>query len=150
MNRADFWCRVLGWAQLAGAVAVGAAIYAVWAFLFGWIVIQNDSFFTFIKWIIIIIFALPPFLAGLFTILFADRVERARQGLREESHVVLRVLTALTGLWSAGVVGFVGISVPPVGFFSVLGLASVAIAIMGADWTADLFAPGKGTGQGTA
>lgn len=144
MSRADFWCRVLGWAQIGGAIAVGAAIYALWAFLFGWIVIQNDSFFTVIKWIIITIFALPPFLAGLLTVLFADRVEQAQAGQREESHVFLRVITALAGLWSAGVVGFVGISVPPIGFFSVLGVASAAIAIMGPDWTADLFAPRKG------
>ena len=144
MNRADFWCRVMGWLQVAGALAVGAAIYAAWAFLFGWIVMENPGFFTVIKWIIIIAFAFPPFLAGLLTLVFADRVEQAQAGKRDEQHVFLRVVTALAGLWSAGVVGFVGLHLPPVGFFSVLGIATAIVAIMGADWTADLFAPRRG------
>lgn len=144
MNRADFWCRVLGWLQIGGAVAVGAAIYALWAFIFGWISMENPGFFTVIKWIIIITFAFPPFLSGLLTIFFADRVEQAQAGLRDEQHVFLRVVTALAGLWSAGVVGFVGVSVPPIGFFSVLGVVTALIAVMGADWTADLLAARKG------
>ena len=97
------------------------------------------------KWLIIFIFAFPPFLSGLLTILFADRVEQARLGKRDEQHVFLRVVTALAGLWSAGVVGFVGLSVPPIGFFSVLGVVTALVAVMGADWTADLFASAKGT-----
>lgn len=144
MNRADFWCRVLGWLQIGGALAVGAAIYALWALIFGWIVMEAPGFFTVFKWIIIIIFAFPPFLAGLLTVVFADRVEQARAGKRDEQYVFLRVVTALAGLWSAGVVGFVGLSVPPIGFFSVLGVVTALIAVMGADWTADLFATRKG------
>ena len=144
MNRADFWCRVLGWLQIGGALAVGAAIYALWAFIFGWIVMEDPGFFTVFKWIIIIIFAFPPFLSGLLTVVFADRVEQAQAGMRDEQHVFLRVVTALAGLWSAGVVGFVGLSVPPIGFFSVLGVVTALIAVMGADWTADLFATRKG------
>jgi len=144
MNRADFWCRVLGWLQIGGALAVGAAIYALWAFIFGWIVMEDPGFFTVFKWIIIIIFAFPPFLSGLLTVVFADRVEQAQAGMRDEQHVFLRVVTALAGLWSAGVVGFVGLSVPPIGFFSVLGVVTALIAVMGADWTADLFAARKG------
>jgi hypothetical protein len=144
MNRADFWCRVLGWLQIGGALAVGAAIYALWAFIFGWIVMEDPGFFTVFKWIIIIIFAFPPFLSGLLTVVFADRVEQAQAGKRDEQHVFLRVVTALAGLWSAGVVGFVGLSVPPIGFFSVLGVVTALTAVMGADWTADLFAARKG------
>lgn len=144
MNRADFWCRVLGWLQIGGALAVGAAIYALWAFIFGWIVMEDPGFFTAVKWFIIIIFAFPPFLSGLLTVVFADRVEQAQAGKRDEQHVFLRVVTALAGLWSAGVVGFVGLSVPPIGFFSVLGVVTALIAVMGADWTADLFAARKG------
>jgi hypothetical protein len=144
MNRADFWCRVLGWLQIGGALAVGAAIYALWAFIFGWIVMEDPGFFTVFKWIIIIIFAFPPFLSGLLTVVFADRVEQAQAGMRDEQHVFLRVVTALAGLWSAGVVGFVGLSVPPIGFFSVLGVVTALIAVMGADWTADLLAARKG------
>jgi hypothetical protein len=30
---------------------------------------------------------------------------------------------------------------PPLGFFAILGLATAAVAIMGQDWTADLFKP---------
>ncbi|MFN4143725.1 hypothetical protein [Aestuariivirga sp.] len=143
MNRADFWCRVLGWLQIGGALAVGASIYALWTIIFGWIVIEDGGFFTFIKWIVILIFAFPPFLAGLLTLFFADRVEQARHGMREDSHVILRVFTALAGLWSAGVIGFVGVSLPPISFFAVLGLLSTVIAIMGHDWTADLFGPAE-------
>ena len=110
MNRADFWCRVLGWLQIGGALAVGAAIYVLWAFIFGWIVMEDPGFFAVFKWIIIIIFAFPPLLSGLLTVVFADRVEQAQAGMRDEQHVFLRVVTALAGLWSAGVVGFVGLS----------------------------------------
>lgn len=144
MNRADFWCRVLGWLQVAGAVAVGGAIYAMWAIMFGWVVVEDAGLLSVIKWIFILIFAGPPLLSGLLSLLFARRVEEAAAGKRAEQHVFLRVVTALAGLWSAGVVGFIGITLPPVGFFSVLGIATAVIAIMGADWTADLFVPRRG------
>jgi hypothetical protein len=144
MNRADFWCRVLGWLQVAGAAAVGGCIYALWALIFGWMVIEDQGFLSIMKCIFIFIFAFPPFLSGLLTIVFADKVEQARVDKRDEDHVFLRVVTALAGLWSAGVVGFVGLHLPPVGFFSVLGLATAIIAVMGADWTAELFAPRPG------
>jgi hypothetical protein len=143
MNRADFWCRVMGWLQIGGAMAVGAAIHVLWALIFGWIAMDNPGFLAAIKWIIIVIFAFPPFLAGLLAIVFADKVEQARLGQREEQHVFLRVVTALAGLWSAGVVGVVGLHVPPIGLFSVLGIVTAAVAIMGADWTADLFSARK-------
>lgn len=144
MNRADFWCRVLGWLQVAGAAGVGGAIYAMWALIFGWVVVEDMGLLTMMKWIFIFIFAFPPLLSGLLTVVFAGRVEQAAAGDRAEQHVFLRVVTALAGLWSAGVVGFIGISVPPIGFFSVLGIATAIIAIMGADWTADLFVPRRG------
>lgn len=144
MNRADFWCRVLGWLQVGGALAVATAIYLLWAFIFGWIVMDDPGFFVVVKWIIIVIFAFPPLLAGLLTIAFAGRVERAQAGQRDEQHVFLRVAAALAGLWSAGVVGLVGLHLPPIGFFSVLGIATAAIAVMGPDWTADLFPPRTG------
>ena len=141
MTRGDFWCRVLGWLQLGGAVATGLLIHGLWELFFGWIELNDDGFFDLIKWIIIIALAFPPFLAGLLTVFFADFVEQAREGKRDDQHVVFRVFMALAGLWSAGVVGFLGISMPPLGFFAVLGIASAAAAIMGHDWTADLFKP---------
>jgi hypothetical protein len=139
MNRADFWCRVLGWLQLGGAVVCGATIYWLWQLLFGWIDIKNGEFFEFILWLIILFFALPPFVSGLLTVLFANVVEQSREGLREQSKPALRIFLTLAGLWTAGVVGFAGLSFPHLGFFAVMGLMSAAIAIMGADWTADLF-----------
>ena len=141
MTRGDFWCRVLGWLQLGGAVATGLCIYALWSLFFGWIELHDDGFFNFIMWIIIIVTAFPPFLAGVLTLVFADHVEQARNGKRDEQHVVFRVFTALAGLWSAGVIGVLGISMPALGFFAILGIATAAVAIMGPDWTADLFAP---------
>lgn len=144
MNRADFWCRVMGWLQVAGAATVAAAIYGLWALMFGWIVMDDPGFLTAMKWIFIVILAFPPLLSGVLTIVFAGRVEQARLGRRDEQHVLLRVVTALAGLWSAGVVTFVGMHLPPVGFFSVLGIGTALVAIMGADWTADLIGPGKG------
>ncbi|MEI7599002.1 MAG: hypothetical protein WCJ41_06725 [Aestuariivirga sp.] len=144
MNRAEFWCRVLGWLQVAGAALVAGAIYVLWTLIFGWIVIEDAGFLTVAKWIVIVTFAFPPLLSGVLAYIFAERVQRARLGMRDEQHVFLRVVTALAGLWSAGVVGFVGLHLPPVGFFSLLGIATAIIAVMGADWTADLFAPRRG------
>jgi hypothetical protein len=139
MTRGDFWCRVLGWLQLGGAVATGLLIYSLWSLFFGWIELNDDGFFDVIMWIIIIVLAFPPFLAGSLCLFFADFVEQAREGKRDEQHVLFRVFLALAGLWSAGVVGFLGISMPPLGFFAILGAATAAVAIMGPDWTADLF-----------
>lgn len=141
MTRGDFWCRVLGWLQIGGAVATGLLIHGLWELFFGWIELNDDGFFDVIKWIIIICIAFPPFLSGLLTVSFANFVEQAREGKRDEQRVVSRFFLALAGLWSAGVVGFLGISMPPLGFFAVLGIATAAVAIMGPDWTADLFKP---------
>lgn len=141
MTRGDFWCRVLGWLQIGGAVATGLLVYALWALFFGWIELDDGGFFSIIMWLFIIVLAFPAFLAGLLTVNFANYVEQSRHGKRDDPHVLFRVLMALAGLWSAGVIGFLGLSLPPIGFFAVLGLASAAIAIMGHDWTADLFAP---------
>ncbi len=79
------------------------------------------------------------FFTGLFTVLFANAVEQARMGLRDQGKVVLRVFLALSGLCASGVIGTAGLSVPAVGVFAILALASVALAVMGPDWTADLF-----------
>ncbi len=141
MTRGDFWCRVLGWLQIGGAVATGLCIYALWSLFFGWIELNDDGFFNVIMWLFIIVLAFPPFLAGLLSMAFANFVEQARNGKRDDPHVLFRVFMALAGLWSAGVIGFLGLSLPPIGFFAILGIATAAIAIMGHDWTADLFEP---------
>lgn len=143
MGRADFWCRVLAWLQIGGALVTGAAIYLLWSVFIGAMTagVEGTFFLDLIKWAVIFVMALPPFAAGLLTWVFADKVEKARNGQRGEQHVLLRVLMALAGLWSAGVIGFLGVSLPPVGFFAVLGVASAFIAIMGQDWTAELLGP---------
>jgi hypothetical protein len=138
MNRADFWCRVLGWLQIAGAAVVGAAIYILWELIVGWIELDSGGFFTLVKWLIIVFFVGPPFLSGLLTVLFANTVEQAREGLRGNSHWLLRLFAALAGLWSAGAIGFAGVNVPALGVFAVMGLITALIAIMGHEWTADL------------
>lgn len=139
MTRGDFWCRVLGWLQVAGGFAVAACVYALWTFFFGWLELKNDTIFHVIFWIILFLIAFPALLAGVLTIIFADFVEKARKGQREEAHVVFRVILALSGLWSAGFIGIFGLSIPSLGFFAILGLVTAAVAIMGHDWMADLF-----------
>jgi hypothetical protein len=143
MQRAEVWCRVLAWLQIGGALATAAAIHLLWSVFIGAMTAGagGDLLLGIFKWGIILFMALPPLLAGILTLIFAGHVERARQGSRDEQHVLLRVLMALAGLWSAGVIGFLGISLPPIGFFAVLGLASAFLAIMGQDWTADLLKP---------
>ena len=143
VNRADFWCRVMAWLQIGGALATAAAIYLLWTVFIGAMAPDAGSelVLSIFKWTVILIMALPPFAAGLLTWMFAAKVERARNGWRDEGHVLLRVLMALAGLWSAGVIGFPGFTVPPIGFFAVLGIASAFFAIMGQDWTADLINP---------
>ena len=81
--------------------------------------------------------------SGALTLSFAQCVEKARLGASDDDHVLLRVFLALAGLWSAGVVGFMGLSLPPFGFFAVLGVTSAFLAVMGHEWTADLLKPGE-------
>lgn len=138
MEHADFWCRILGWLQIGGAVATGLCIYGLWALFFGWVELHDPAIFTVVASVFIFALSVPALLAGVLTLVFARYVAEARQGSREEAHVLFRVVMALAGLWSAGVIGFLGINLPPIGFFAVLGLATAAIAIMGQDWTADL------------
>jgi hypothetical protein len=145
MNRADFWCRVLGWLQIAGAVICGIVIYMFWSLIFGWMELNTAGILEFLVFVFILFFVLPPFLSGLFTILFSNKVEQVLDGNRGISDGLLRVFMALAGLWSAGVIGFAGISVPALGLFAVLGLISTFIAIMGAEWTADLLKPNGGS-----
>jgi hypothetical protein len=144
MTRADFWCRVLGWLQIGGAVAVGLAIYTLWSVFFGWVEIDDGGFFTLVMWLFLLAMAFPAFLSGVLTLSFAQCVEKARAGANGDDHVLLRVFLALAGLWSAGAVGFMGLNLPPFGFFAVLGVTSAFLAIMGHEWTAELLEPRKG------
>jgi hypothetical protein len=144
MERADFWCRILGWLQIGGAVATGLCIYGLWALFFGWVELHDPAFFNIILALFILVLSFPALLAGVLTLSFAGYVAEARQGRREEAHVLFRVIMALAGLWSAGVIGFLGINLPAIGFFAILGLATAAIAIMGQDWTADLLETPRG------
>jgi hypothetical protein len=139
MDRADFWCRVLGWIQLLAGAAAAICIIFLWELLKELFMIDSVPALSFLVWVFVLIAALPEFLAGLFTILFANAVEQARLGLRGEQKMVLRILMAISGLWSAGIVGFAGFGFPPLGLLGILALATVIVAIMGPDWTADLF-----------
>ena len=139
MTRADFWCRVLGWLQMLSGAFMAFMVFALWEFFAVWLDIDQVGFLVVFKWLIIGIFAAPTFLSGLFTVLFASRVEQAREGLRGQAGWPLRILMILAGLWSAGVIGFAGFTLPPVTLLAVLAIATVIIAIGGPDWTADLF-----------
>ena len=138
MTRADFWCRVIGWVQIASGLAVAILVFSLWSLLNEIFHIGEVSVAVFFKWLVIVFFAAPPFLSGVFTVLFANNVEQARLGHRDQAHWALRSLMVLAGLWSAGVVGLAGFSLPPVSLFAILALATVVIGIGGAGWTADL------------
>ena len=139
MTRADFWCRVVGWLQIAGGLLLAFIVLFLWDFVLSLFMIVSIPPVTFLVWVFVLIMAVPMLLAGLFTVIYANAVEQAREGLRGQSKAVLRVLTALSGLWAAGIVGFAGLTVPPMGLFTILALISTLVAIMGPDWTADLF-----------
>jgi hypothetical protein len=141
MNRADFWCRVVGWLQIAGGLGIGLLIIFLWEAglrLFG---IEAISAVSLLVWGLAVVVAAPPLLAGLFTVIFARAVEASQNGQRGQDRALLRIVTVLSGLVSAGVIGFFGLTIPPVGFFSLLGLITTGIGLMGPDWTADLFGP---------
>lgn len=86
-------------------------VFLLWSLFQDWIDIDAVSFFVFLKWLVIIFFAVPPMVSGLLTVLFANRIEQAREGLRGQSHWPLRILMILAGLWSAGVIGFAGLGI---------------------------------------
>lgn len=139
MTRADFWCRVLGWLQIAGGATLAFTLLFLWELALDLVGIESVPGLSFLVWVFVLVMALPMFLAGLFTVLFANAVEQSCEGLRGQSKAFLRIVMALSGLWAAGIVGFAGMTVPPVGVFTLLALATTIIAIMGPDWTADLF-----------
>ncbi len=139
MSRADFWCRVLGWLQLIGGAVTAGLILFLWELIRQIFMIAHVPALSFLVWVFVVIVALPGLLAGLFTVLFANAVEQPRDGFRGPQKIGLRILMALSGLWSAGVIGTAGFSFPPLGFFAILALITVGLAVMGPDWTADLF-----------
>jgi hypothetical protein len=141
LSRADFWCRVLGWLQLLAGLGFAALVLFLWRLVRDIFMIDDVPALSFLVWVFVVLTALPTFFSGLFTVVFANVVEQAREGLRGQQKILLRVVMALAGLSSAGVVGFAGLSIPPVSILALLGIASTAIAIMGPDWTADLFSP---------
>lgn len=143
MSRADFWCRVLGWAHIVGGAIVTFLIFTV-ARLIG-LDLFNEIAAAVIPWLLFVFVALPELLAGIFTLRFAGHVQGAREGVRGRSHITLRVLMGLAGLWSAGVIGLFGLSLPQLGLFSVMGLVTAVLAALGPDATADLIRPAGAT-----
>lgn len=138
MSRADFWCRILGWLQIVGGAVTAGVILFLWQLFREIFMIDHLPALSFLVWVFVLIVALPGLLAGLFTVLFANAVAQAQDGLRGQQKILLRMVMALAGLWSAGVIGTAGLSFPPLGFFGILALMTVGLAVMGADWTADL------------
>lgn len=145
MTRADFWCRVLGWLEMAGSAAFAAFVMFMWKMFLALFQIEDVPAITFLIWLFVIFAVLPMFVTGLLTVLYANAVEQAHAGLRGQNRIALRVILALSGLWAAGVIGFAGIHLPVFGIAAVCALASVAVAIMGPDWTADLSASPRTT-----
>jgi hypothetical protein len=143
MNRADFWCRAAGWLQIAGGLAMGLLIVLLWEAGVRFFGIETIPGISFLVWVFALIVAAPPFFAGLFTVIYANAVEASQNGQRGQDRILLRIFTVLSGLVSAGVIGFFGLTIPPVGLFSLLGLITAGVGLMGPDWTADLFGPRK-------
>ncbi|MFT3987131.1 hypothetical protein [Aestuariivirga sp.] len=136
MDRAEFWCRILGWLQMAGGFVVALTIILVWKLLFAWMEQDNGALFAILISMLVFVFAAPAFLSGLFTVIFARRVEQARNGANGGSNVVLRVLMVFAGLWAAGVIGIGAVTLPHLGFFAVMGLITAFLGLMGAEWLA--------------
>lgn len=139
MNRADFWVRVLGWLQLAGGAAVAATI-----FLAIRIIDLSDVppiAAQGIPALLFIFIGLPEVLAGVLCLRFAGHVQAAREGRDTGEHALLRVALGLAGLWAAGVVGLFGFAAPHLGFFSLLGLITAVLGVIGAPATANLIRP---------
>lgn len=145
MTRAYVWCRVLGWLQIGGAVATGLCVYVLWSLFFGWLHFEDSWAFGVFMWIFIVILAFPPLLSGVLSLSFAGLVRQAQEGRAHGSYAAFRIVMALAGLWSAGAIGLMGLSLPPIGFFAVLGLATAAAAVMGHEWVADLFRRSEST-----
>jgi len=138
MDRAEFWCRVLGWLQIAGGAVVALTIILVWKLLFSWMEQDNGALFGILIAMLVFLFAAPAFLSGLLTVIFARRVEQARNGGNDGSNWVLRAIMALAGLWAAGIIGIGAVTLPHLGFFAVMGLITAFLGLMGADWVAGL------------
>lgn len=140
MKRADFWVRVLGWLQIAGGAAVAATIF------FAIKIIDLSELPPIashgIPALLFLFLGLPELLAGFLTLRFAQCVAMERTGQPSGDHAALRILMGLAGLWAAGVIGIFGLTAPHLGFFSLLGLITVALAFIGARNTADLITPG--------
>jgi hypothetical protein len=136
MMRADFWCRVVGWLQIAGGFAAAAMIYAVGKAVD--LEALNTLAATVLPAILIVFVAVPPLVSGFFTLWFARGVSEELAGRGGREPVVLRVFMGLAGLWSAGVVGIFGVGAPQMGFFAILGLITLALAIIGTQRTATL------------
>lgn len=141
MGRADFWCRVVGWIQLAASIAFTLFVVFLWRTFLDIFQIEAPGVFRFLLWFFIFITVFPMFLTGLLTVIFANAVEQARNGLRDRGRIVLRLFLALSGLWAAGIIGYAGVHLPAFSIMAVLALVSAAAAIMGPDWTADLLTP---------
>lgn len=139
MNRADFWCRVIGWVQIGGGVLIALTIFAIAKAMD--LAMFHDVAASVIQLVLIFFLALPEFFAGLFTVMFAGSVTHAQQGGGDDGRIVLRVLMGLSGLWSAGVIGFFGLAAPHLGLFAFLGLLSTVFAALGPVRTADLLQP---------
>jgi hypothetical protein len=141
MTRADFWCRFIGWVQLAASIGFTLFVVFLWKTFAAIFQIEDVPVVSFLLWFFVFVTVFPMFLTGLLTVIYANAVEQARNGLREQGRIVLRVFLALAGLWAAGIIGYAGVNLPAFSVLAVLALVSVVIAIMGPDWTADLLTP---------
>jgi hypothetical protein len=141
MTRADFWCRVVGWVQLAASIGFTLFVVFLWKTFARIFEIEDVAVVDFLLWFFVFVTVFPMFVTGLLTVIFANAVEQARNGLRDQGRIVLRVFLALSGLWAAGIIGYAGVAVPAFSVLALLALVSVAVAIMGPDLTADLLTP---------
>ena len=134
MGKPEFWCQVIGWLQVIGGLIVGAAFWFV-SYLFSLGFDQNTLPYVLFFFLFLFV-GLPGLLSGLTTLRFASHVKAYRAGVDTGDHFGLRVAMVFAGLWAAGVIGFFGLSVPPMSLFAILGLITVGLAYMGVAGTA--------------
>ncbi len=139
MRRADFWVRVIGWLLIAAGVAVALTLLLAAKLMQHWLLPPEAA--SLIPGLLFLLIGLPQLVTGALMLRYAALVQAEREGRRVGEKAAMRVILGIAGLWAAGVIGLFGLAAPHLGIVTLLGLASVAVAVLGPRGTADLIKP---------